>query len=267
MSDPSEQPPSGDGADGGDPAETADPVQQAPADEAMEIHKPKAVHSWGELAREVGVIVIGIVIALVGEQAVEALHWSQKAEAVRASLDRELSGDLAFAAEQQAGKACARRYFDALQTAIVHNDAAAASALHDLGPPFDTHPWQADAWDVAISEQIADHLDRKDLANYAVAFRRVSTERELQFQMIDHFAEAMTVRYGLPGNPAVQQAQLAALDKLRTEEGIVLSISASLVGKEGPGLGLKPDMAATAGNADNSAVCRAALDAKGLERR
>lgn len=262
MSDASEPPPSGDTTVGGDPV-AADYVQQTSVDGAMEIHKPKPVHSWGELAREVGVIVIGIVIALLGEQGVEALHWSQKAEAVRASLDRELSGDLAFAAEQQTGKVCAARYLDALQTAIVHNDAKAANALHDLGPPFDTQPWQSDAWDVALAEQIADHLDRKDLANYGIAFRRVSTERELQFQIFDNFAEAMTVRYGLPTNPAVEQAQLAALGKLRTEENIVLAISASLTGHEGPGLGLKPDAALMAGQANKAAACEAALQALG----
>ncbi|THD58476.1 MAG: hypothetical protein E8A12_12440 [Phenylobacterium sp.] len=210
---------------------------------------------------------IGVLIALLGEQTVEALHWSHKAEAVRTSLDQELSVDLAFAAEQQAQKLCAKRYFDALQTAIVHNDAHLANALHDLGRPLDSYPWQADAWDVALSEQIADHLGRKELANYAIAFRRVATERELQFQMSDNFAEAMAVRYGVPSNPAVEHAQLAALDKLRTEEGIVLAISASLTGQQGPGLGLKPDAALTAGQANKAAACEAALQALGSGQR
>lgn len=267
MSYASEQPSIVDEAACGDLAGTADPVHQVSADDAMEIHKPKAVHSWGELAREVGVVVIGIVIALLSEQAVEALHWTQKTEAVRTSLDRELSRDLAFAAEQQTMKVCAARYLDALETAIIHNDAKAANALHDLGPPFNAHPWQNDAWDLALAEQIADHLGRKDLANYAIAFRRVSTERELQFQIYDNVAEAMTVRYGLPNNPAVEQAQLAALDKLRTEENIVLAISGSLVGKQGPALGIKPDMSAMTGDAENSTVCEAALDARGLRRK
>ena len=266
MSDTSEPPPSGDSAAGGDPA-AADNFQQTSTDGAMEIHKPKPVHSWGELLREVGVIAIGIVIALLGEQAVEALHWSHKAEAVRASLDQELSVDLAFAAEQQVQKVCAKRYFDVLQAAIVHNDARTANALHDTGAPFETQPWQSDAWDVALSEQIADHLGRKELANYAVAFRRVSTERELQFQMFDNFEEAMTVRYGLPSNPAVEQAQLAALDKLRTEEAIVLAISARLTGHEGPGLGLKPDAALMAGQANKAVACEAALQALGSGQR
>jgi hypothetical protein len=34
----------------------------------MAIHKPKPVHNWRELASEVGVIVVGIIIALTAEQ-------------------------------------------------------------------------------------------------------------------------------------------------------------------------------------------------------
>jgi hypothetical protein len=34
----------------------------------MEIHKPKPIHNWRELATEVGVVVVGIFIALSAEQ-------------------------------------------------------------------------------------------------------------------------------------------------------------------------------------------------------
>jgi hypothetical protein len=40
----------------------------------VHIHLPKPLHGWRELIGEVAVIVIGILIALGGEQAVEALH-------------------------------------------------------------------------------------------------------------------------------------------------------------------------------------------------
>jgi hypothetical protein len=41
----------------------------------MHIHKPKAVHSLREFLSEIGVIVVGIAIALGGEQVIEWLHW------------------------------------------------------------------------------------------------------------------------------------------------------------------------------------------------
>jgi hypothetical protein len=249
----------------GDAAEPLDAAQITSADETMDIHKPKPVHSLRELASEVGVIVIGIVIALLGEQAVEALHWNHKVEAARVSLDEELGRDLAYADEQQVMKTCARRYLDVLESAIVHNDAAVAQTLRDHGSPLDLQPWQVDAWDAALDEQIADHLSRKELTNYAIAFRSIATERELQFQMFDHFNEAMTVRYGLPNDAGVEQARLAALGKLRTEEAVVLAISRSLVGDYGPKLGVKPEAALIVGVADKAKACLALTQTLGAK--
>lgn len=68
----------------------------------MEVHKAKPVHSWRALLNEVGVIVLGVLIALSAEQTVEALHWRHKVELAEASLDAQLARDLAFAAEQRA---------------------------------------------------------------------------------------------------------------------------------------------------------------------
>jgi hypothetical protein len=57
----------------------------------MEIHKPKAWHGWRELAKEVGVIVIGIAIALSGEQAIEWLHRRAEVDEAREALRAEIA--------------------------------------------------------------------------------------------------------------------------------------------------------------------------------
>lgn len=56
----------------------------------VDIHKPTPVHSWRELLSEIGVIVIGVLIALAGEQAVEWLHWNHTIEEQRKALDRDV---------------------------------------------------------------------------------------------------------------------------------------------------------------------------------
>ncbi|MBV9062475.1 MAG: hypothetical protein JOY77_06055, partial [Alphaproteobacteria bacterium] len=40
----------------------------------MDIHKPKPIRNWREFLKEVGIIVLGVSIALGAEQAVEAIH-------------------------------------------------------------------------------------------------------------------------------------------------------------------------------------------------
>lgn len=56
----------------------------------MEIHKPKPVHNWRELLTEIGVIVIGVAIALAGEQTVEYFHHRSQLGTARRELAAEL---------------------------------------------------------------------------------------------------------------------------------------------------------------------------------
>ena len=63
----------------------------------VEIHKPKPVYSWREFLSEIGVVVIGIIIALSGEQAVEAFHRSTEVSGLRADLHGETRQVLADA--------------------------------------------------------------------------------------------------------------------------------------------------------------------------
>ncbi|MFX8887306.1 hypothetical protein ABTM83_19805, partial [Acinetobacter baumannii] len=52
----------------------------------MEIHKPKPVHSWRELLSELGVVVVGIMIALGAEQVVETIHRDHQRAELREAL-------------------------------------------------------------------------------------------------------------------------------------------------------------------------------------
>jgi hypothetical protein len=55
----------------------------------MHFHLPKPLHGWREFAGEVGIIVLGVLIALGAEQVVETLHWrSEIADARRRWIGR-----------------------------------------------------------------------------------------------------------------------------------------------------------------------------------
>jgi len=52
----------------------------------MEIHRPKAIHSLRELAKEIAIIVVGVLIALGADQAVETLRARQRSLTARTWL-------------------------------------------------------------------------------------------------------------------------------------------------------------------------------------
>src|SRR5437868_4407797 len=59
----------------------------------MEIHKPKPFHGWRELAKEVGVITIGIAIALGGEQLIDRLHRHAEVAEARQAMRSEIAAN------------------------------------------------------------------------------------------------------------------------------------------------------------------------------
>ena len=60
----------------------------------MHVHLPKPLHGWRAFAGEVGIIVIGVLIALGAEQIVEAWHWRNEARDFSKAVDHELGLNL-----------------------------------------------------------------------------------------------------------------------------------------------------------------------------
>jgi hypothetical protein len=59
----------------------------------MEIHRPKLFHGWRELAKEVGIIVVGVLIALGAQEAVGWLHQRVEVADARQALRLEIAAD------------------------------------------------------------------------------------------------------------------------------------------------------------------------------
>lgn len=60
----------------------------------MHFHLPKPLHGWREFAGEVGIIVIGVLIALGAEQAIDAVHRDGLQHEARETIDGEVQQNL-----------------------------------------------------------------------------------------------------------------------------------------------------------------------------
>ena len=81
----------------------------------MEIHKPKAAHSWREFLVEIGTIVCGIVIALTGEEVLTTLHRQAQGEALRKVLNNELAWNLSNLKDLADAKPCVDQRMEELE--------------------------------------------------------------------------------------------------------------------------------------------------------
>src|SRR5437763_4298725 len=198
----------------------------------MHLHLPKPLHGWREFAGEVGIIVIGVLIALSAEQLVETIHWREKVKSAKKSIDFEVNVQLDYSEEAMRFKPCAGPYVDALEAAILRRDAATIGKLRDIRPPFEPRPWRSTAWQSAMSTEVADHLDPDQLAEYAFMFTSFEDLRGNLNGIIDDFAEATTGRRGGPAAPASTQPQLSAAELVRTHLALQSSIAGTMVNLE-----------------------------------
>jgi len=195
----------------------------------MHFHLPKPLHGWREFAGEVGIIVIGILIALGAEQVVEAWQWREKVEIARTAIRSELNGQLDQSDEVVRFGRCSRPFVDALEAAIIRHDKAAIGKLHEIQPPFAARPWSSTAWQSAMSTQVADHIPSAELSQYAFMFSSFTDILGFQNAIIGNFAEATTGRLGGPVDPVSTSLQLAAAEKLRTELALESAIAAVMI--------------------------------------
>ncbi len=206
----------------------------------MDIHKPRPWHGFRELLKETGTIVLGVLIALGAEQAVETIHWNHKVEILERAIRAELSNDLGLATEQKMLHPCVMRYLDTLQTAVLSKDAAKIRVLNQMGPPLAGRAWPRDTWVAALNAQVADHIPEGRVTAYSRAFLRIGVQREFMQEMEDQFPVALSGGFGLPPDVSVANGQLVAIQRLRSLEARRLMISNSLLTEDGPAVSVAP---------------------------
>src|SRR4051812_42777269 len=98
----------------------------------MHFHLPKPLHGWREFAGEVGVIVIGVLIALSAEQVVETIHWRSEVRTARGELKSEMSYANRVFAYRIAAEPCIARRLDMVDSLVER--AARHAPMPRVGP-------------------------------------------------------------------------------------------------------------------------------------
>ena len=102
----------------------------------MDIHKPKPVHSLREFLSEISVIVVGILIALALEQAVESWRNHRHVVDARENVHAEIADDLGYMARRSRTEACVSRRLEEIAGLI----ALAGAGKSAQGPIWIGHP-------------------------------------------------------------------------------------------------------------------------------
>jgi len=184
----------------------------------MRFPLPRPLHGWREFAGEVGVIVLGVLIALGAQQLAESLAWRQKVDAALADMNNELgSGDGPQAYERLALHDCVATHLESARAAIEGGNRSESRALiNRFWLPNRT--WDSLARDAANSADVAAHMPHERMLQYRIAYEMVPdmqrlAEKELadlgRFRALPARGEQLT--------SAERLAELEAIEALKLD--------------------------------------------------
>ena len=143
----------------------------------MHFHLPKPLHGWREFAGEVGIIVIGVLIALGAEQVVETIHGDAQVRLFRGAVNDELAYDLGSYKQRLMLGPCVRARLAELDHVIASDRAGKPRLMEGLSHwpvsfSLRTSVWTGRTADVEarmpLQTRLAYAQIYDDLANYEV---------------------------------------------------------------------------------------------------
>ena len=148
---------------------------------------PEPSIGWGAFGWEVGIVAIGVALAIGAERVVQKYNRSEDAKQASAAIKAELTEHRLAAIERLAVQPCLKRQLRALyqklsghrgglwtgMPMVVNQGAAAGAQQRVLTVAYRSPepPWVDEAWQIAKATGSLNYLPRDDVARYATVYR------------------------------------------------------------------------------------------------
>jgi hypothetical protein len=179
--------------------------------------------SWHENVREIGIVVIGVFIALVAQQLAEAWDWRQKVETADAAMRQELLYDDGPQMVQRlAMHGCIASLLDRIRAAVEGGGSRTEIAALIDGYWVDDRTYDHIALDAAQAANIASHLGQDRFIGFAQAYNRMGVLEEVNHREATDWAALRAFRRtGGPVSDAEKDRLLAAIEALRHDDMVM----------------------------------------------
>lgn len=197
----------------------------------MHFHAPKPLHGWRPFAGEVGIIVLGVLIALGFGQLVESLHHRSLAAQAQDAIHQEMQADLDRVAFRLRQRACNEKRLGEIQQLLAgwHGDDAFPAGLH-VGFPGDAglvdQRWQANLANGRFSEESPDVQ-----SDQAGLYTLIHVIDGIESREVDHWSQLGALELGSQSLSLGSKPMIAeALARARSEDKAINGLSAALLG-------------------------------------
>lgn len=131
----------------------------------MRFGLPKPVHGWRMLLGEIGIIVVGVLIALGAQQALDDYKWRRDVAAGRDALRVDYQGIVANARERAGLDQCLRARLNDLATLLARTPGQTPGIGRFGSPP--ERPWVPVSWSSLVATGVSNHMPRREMLIHA----------------------------------------------------------------------------------------------------
>lgn len=212
----------------------------------MHFRLPKPLHGWRAFVGEVGIIVIGVLIALGAEQVVEGIHLKQETSDARDQIRRELAGDYVLSEERRQVRACLDRQIDVLETAVLESEAVLRPVpLQQNGfgkfvYRAPSRPWPVHVFENVQGEEVYAHFSESERDLLGKTYTQLHDMQLMNDEEDNAVGTLMVLAKPLPLDAGVKAHLLEILEAERRRADL-MAVIAPQVMDQAMAFGARPD--------------------------
>jgi len=184
---------------------------------------PKPWHDWRNDARELTIVVIGVLIALLAQQVIQNWEWRDKIAAAKAAIRFELLVDDGPQMYQRVVMhPCLVMRLDGMHAAI--ENGRDLGQIHRLANAYwvDVRTFDTLALEAANTSDVASHMPQDELARFTFPYKRMPL---IERTNIDEAAEMARLRaFRTTGGPLSNEEKnqlLRSVEALRNDDALI----------------------------------------------
>ncbi len=210
----------------------AKPAGGAPMFRLIKLNPP---NGWNAVAWELAIVVIGVLIALGSQQAVEELRWRDEVGLTEDALTIEIAESVLHASERQMVNRCLSDRLTHLIGKVSANEGPwtgdplplprTATGVKTTTPVAYRTPnraWNDDVWVATQNGGVFSHMPRQRVAAFAKVYARMEGLRKVNAFEHEVFPELLYLSFDTRLDAAARQRALATLGRLDWLNGTIL---------------------------------------------
>lgn len=204
----------------------------------MRVQLPKPLHGWRQFVGEVGIVVLGVLIALGAGELADWVRWQVKVRESESAIGRDLALQSDLASERVAIKQCNENRLVAVRSAILSTGSSWTTVLPPStdGLTYDgpynprLRLWNTQVWDNLVADGTIAHFNPERARSYGLLYDTIKLmAADNQIEADTEPSLMILANRNVPFTADAKIALIRSIDLLRQRNELMGSVARQIL--------------------------------------